>query len=244
MRRLIDDPDIRCVDVDGCDFGMQTSDGVPIRKQWRIATSCPELANELRGRTCSHETGYPHARIEGSLTPLTARYPIGMCKTVIKGLYGDKPYAAAPATLSEQDDAPAAPVEVTEADPCAWRRDKDALLVHIMSDYATLPTRQTPGSAGLDLSLSEEVTVPAKGSALVRTGCAFTFLKGVYGRIAPRSGLAVKHMLDVGAGVIDPDFSGEVRDYEFRIRPGDRIAQLILEKVMIVDAKITVKQPT
>ena len=57
-------------------------------------------------------------------------------------------------------------------------------------------------------------------------------------------------MLDVGAGVIDPDFSGEVRvmlfnhsDYEFRIRPGDRIAQLVLEKVMIVDAKITVKQP-
>ena len=111
-------------------------------------------------------------------------------------------------------------------------------------------TKRTPGSAGLDLSSSEEVTVPAKGSALVRTGCAFTFPRGVYGRIAPRSGLAVKHMLDVGAGVIDPDFSGEVRvmlfnhsDYEFRIRPGDRIAQLVLEKVMIVDAKITVKQP-
>ena len=57
-------------------------------------------------------------------------------------------------------------------------------------------------------------------------------------------------MLDVGAGVIDPDFSGEVRvmlfnhsDYEFRVRPGDRIAQLILEKVLIVDAKMTVKQP-
>ena len=50
-----------------------------------------------------------------------------------------------------------------------------------------------------------------KGSALVQTGCAFTFPSGVYGRIAPRSGLAVKHMLDVGAGVIDPDFSGEVR---------------------------------
>ena len=45
----------------------------------------------------------------------------------------------------------------------------------------------------------------------MRTGCAFTFPSGVYGRVAPRSGLAVKHMLDVGAGVIDPDFSGEVR---------------------------------
>ena len=174
MRRRIDDPDIRCVDVDGCDFGMQTSDGVPIRKQWRIATSCPELANELRGRTCSHEIGYPHARIEGSLTPLTARYPIGMCKAVIKGLYGHKPYAAAPATLSEEDDAPAAPVEVTEADPCAWRRDKDALLVHMLNSYATLPTRQTPGSAGLDLSSCGEIIVPAKGSAPLLSQAEFT----------------------------------------------------------------------
>ena len=89
-------------------------------------------------------------------------------------------------------DAPAAPDGVTEADPCAWRRNKDALLVHILNSYASLPTWQTPGSAGLDLSSCDEITVPAKGSALVRTGCAFTFPRGVYGRIAPRSGLAVK----------------------------------------------------
>ena len=60
-----------------------------------------------------------------------------------------------------------------------WRRDKDALLVHMLNSYATLPTRQTPGSAGLDLSSCGEVIVPAKGSALVQTGCAFTFPSGV-----------------------------------------------------------------
>ena len=161
-----------------------------------------------------------------------------MCRAVIKGLYGGKPYAAAPATSREQGDAPAAPVGVTEADPCAWRRDKDALLVHILNGYASLPTRQTPGSAGLDLSSCDEITVPAKGSALVRTGCAFTFPRGVTVTSHQDQGLAVKRMLDVDAGV-----TFNHSDYEFRVRPGDRIAQLVLEKVMIVDAKITVKQP-
>ena len=56
MRRLLDDPDIKCVDVDSHQKAV------------------------LRGRTCSHEAGYPHARIEGSFTFLIARYPIRMCR--------------------------------------------------------------------------------------------------------------------------------------------------------------------
>jgi dUTP pyrophosphatase len=60
---------------------------------------------------------------------------------------------------------------------------------------------------------------------------------GVYGRIAPRSGLAVKHGVQTGAGVIDPDYTGELKvilfnhgSEKFEIKKGDRIAQLILEK--------------
>jgi dUTP pyrophosphatase len=60
---------------------------------------------------------------------------------------------------------------------------------------------------------------------------------GNYGRIAPRSGLAAKNFIDVGAGVIDSDYRGEVKvllfnfsDVEFVVNPGDRIAQLIVEK--------------
>jgi dUTP pyrophosphatase len=59
----------------------------------------------------------------------------------------------------------------------------------------------------------------------------------VYGRVAPRSGLTVKHGIHVGAGVIDPDYTGEIKvalfnlgDGPFEVKKGDRIAQLILER--------------
>lgn len=63
--------------------------------------------------------------------------------------------------------------------------------------------------------------------------------QGYYGRIAPRSGLAVKHHIDVGAGVIDADYRGNVgvvlfnhSDADFKVTAGDRVAQLILEKII------------
>ena len=62
--------------------------------------------------------------------------------------------------------------------------------------------------------------------------------KGCYGRVAPRSGLALKKFIDVGAGVIDSDYRGELgvilfnfSDEDFVIHMGDRIAQLIFEKI-------------
>lgn len=62
---------------------------------------------------------------------------------------------------------------------------------------------------------------------------------GYYGRVAPRSGLAVKNFIDVGAGVIDEDYRGEVKvllfnfgEQPFKVSPGDRIAQLLVEPVM------------
>lgn len=57
--------------------------------------------------------------------------------------------------------------------------------------------------------------------------------------VAPRSGLAWKHSIDVGAGVIDADYRGPVgvilfnhSDTDFEVKPGDRIAQLIIEKII------------
>lgn len=62
---------------------------------------------------------------------------------------------------------------------------------------------------------------------------------GHYGRVAPRSGLAVKNSIDTGAGVIDEDYRGNVgvllfnhSDVDFQINRGDRIAQLVLEKII------------
>ena len=67
---------------------------------------------------------------------------------------------------------------------------------------------------------------------------AISFLVGLYARIALRSGLALKKFIDVGAGVVDADYHGEVgvvlfnhRDQDFKVKMGDRIAQLILEKI-------------
>lgn len=58
------------------------------------------------------------------------------------------------------------------------------------------------------------------------------------GRIAPRSGLASKNFIDVGAGVIDADYRGQVKvllfnhsDSDFEVKEGDRVAQLVLERV-------------
>lgn len=58
------------------------------------------------------------------------------------------------------------------------------------------------------------------------------------GRIAPRSGLASKHFIDTGAGVIDADYRGQVKvllfnhaETEYRVKEGERVAQLVLERV-------------
>ena len=79
-----------------------------------------------------------------------------------------------------------------------------------LDDNATIPTRGSKYSAGLDLYSSIEIVIPAHGKAIVSTSIAIFLPSNTYGRIAPRSGLAVKHFLDVGAGVIDEDYSGEI----------------------------------
>jgi len=68
------------------------------------------------------------------------------------------------------------------------------------------------------------------------------------GRVAPRSGLAAKHSIDTGAGVIDADYRGEVKvilfnlsDNDFAIKEGDRIAQLIIERIYTPDVVVVEK---
>ena len=72
----------------------------------------------------------------------------------------------------------------------------------------------------------------------MKTGISVQFPTGLYAKIAPRSGLALKKFIDVGAGVVDADYRGEVGvvlfnhgDQDFEVKMGDRIAQLILEKI-------------
>ena len=55
---------------------------------------------------------------------------------------------------------------------------------------------------------AKDVVIPAQGKAIVPTDISIAVPIGTYGRVAPRSGLAVKHHLDVGAGVVDADYRG------------------------------------
>ena len=111
------------------------------------------------------------------------------------------------------------------------------LKIKKLNDKAHLPVKGSEHAAGYDLMSTEEVAVPAKGKALIPTGLAMAIPIGNYGRIAPRSGLAAKNFIDVGAGVIDSDYRGEVKvllfnfgEADFKVQPGDRVAQLIIEK--------------
>jgi dUTP pyrophosphatase len=101
-----------------------------------------------------------------------------------------------------------------------------------------VPEYSSPAAAGADLRASEEVLIPAGGRAAVATALHLEIPAGHVGLIWPRSGLAVRHGIDTLAGVVDSDYRGEVRvvlvnhgDAPFEIRPGDRIAQILIQKV-------------
>ncbi|TRM68427.1 dUTP diphosphatase [Schizophyllum amplum] len=116
------------------------------------------------------------------------------------------------------------------------------LLIKRHSEKARLPTRGSALAAGYDMYSAESKVVPAHGKALVDTGISVAVPAGTYGRVAPRSGLASKFMIDTGAGVIDADYRGKVfvllfnhSEKDFQIEEGDRIAQLILERIVNPD---------
>jgi dUTP pyrophosphatase len=103
---------------------------------------------------------------------------------------------------------------------------------------ARLPTRGSRFAAGLDLYSVEGLTIRAGERAVVRTGLSVAIPVGFYGRVAPRSGLAIEHGLDVLAGVIDSDYRGELRcaiinlgREPVSIEVGQRVAQLIIETI-------------
>lgn len=107
------------------------------------------------------------------------------------------------------------------------------LCVKRLVPEATLPTRGSEYAAGYDLYACDKAYIPKRGRVCVKTGIAVAIPDGYYGRVgmhvhhvlshvAPRSGLAVKHGIDVGmtmvmtvhhavgGGVIDADYRGEV----------------------------------
>ena len=108
-----------------------------------------------------------------------------------------------------------------------------------------LPQRAHRGDAGADLYAAESVTLQPGERALVGTGIAIALPLGTVGLIHPRSGLAAKHGLSVvnTPGTVDADYRGEIkvclinhdRQEPIEISRGMRIAQLVIQRVELVD---------
>ena len=112
-----------------------------------------------------------------------------------------------------------------------------------LDSRAVLPQRGSVLAAGLDVCSIEDVELGPKQRTTAKTGLAVAIPPGFYGRIAPRSGLASKHGLDVLAGVIDSDYRGEILcllyntgDEPIKLAAGSKICQLILEQIITPEA--------
>ena len=115
-----------------------------------------------------------------------------------------------------------------------------------ISDFAVCPSRNTETDAGYDLYSTTSYSINPLERKLVSTGIKIHIPEGYYGRIAPRSGLAVKKGVDVLAGVVDAGYRGEVmvcllntqyfcdisgQEDHIDINVGDRIAQILFQRV-------------
>ena len=117
------------------------------------------------------------------------------------------------------------------------------LVKKLNNEVSSLPSYGSVYAAGLDICSAVDMVVPPLSRVLVPTGVAISWsgegAENFYMRVAPRSGLSVKKKIDIGAGVIDYDYRGEVfvcfinnsTDKEYSIQKGDRIAQLILTRI-------------
>jgi dUTP pyrophosphatase len=98
-----------------------------------------------------------------------------------------------------------------------------------------LPAQMTAGAAGFDLRSTVAYTLQPGERHCFPTGFAWEIPDEFCGQIWPRSGLAVKHGIDTLAGMIDPDYTGEIivalvnhGAEPFEVKVGDRIAQMVL----------------
>ena len=115
--------------------------------------------------------------------------------------------------------------------------EDEKFLVCKLTSKGRIPKKQTIGAAGFDLYSAVNVTIPPHSRKVILTDIAIRPPVGTYTRIAPRSGLSLKKSIDVGAGVIDRDYTGNIGvvlinqgKTNFDVCVGDRVAQLLLKK--------------
>lgn len=126
---------------------------------------------------------------------------------------------------------------------------ENTLNVKIMQLHAdaVIPQYQTAGSAGMDLHAVEDCEIWMGKTALVRTGIGLAIPLGYEAQVRPRSGLAAKWGVTVlnSPGTIDSDYRGEIKvilinhgEDLFRIKRGDRIAQLLFAPVSRAELEV------
>ncbi len=108
-----------------------------------------------------------------------------------------------------------------------------------------MPSRAHDGDAGVDLFSAEDVELAPGHRALVGTGIAVAVPFGMVGLIHPRSGLASRVGLSIvnSPGTIDAGYRGEIKVALINLDPstaivvhrGDRIAQLVIQRVELVE---------
>lgn len=116
-----------------------------------------------------------------------------------------------------------------------------------LHEDAVTPIRGSTGAAGYDLTSCEDGVLPARAWKMFNTGIAIEIPPeyNCYARVAPRSGLALKKGITTGAGVIDADYRNAVgvilfnqSDEDFVVSKGDRIAQLIFERIYTPEIEV------
>lgn len=112
-----------------------------------------------------------------------------------------------------------------------------------LTDTASIPTRATPGSAGLDLYLAEDLLIYPNSTVRARTGLRVAIPEGFEGQVRPRSSLAAEGLVIPNSpGTIDSDYRGEVmvllrneHGMSKFYNVGERIAQLVIVPVPMVE---------
>jgi len=120
-------------------------------------------------------------------------------------------------------------------------RSEPDVLIKRLDPGMPLPSYSHPGDAGADLAAAEDVELGPGQRALVRTGLAIALPAGYAAFVHPRSGLAAKYGVTVvnAPGTIDAGYRGEIKvtllntdsDRAVRFNRGDRIAQLVIQRV-------------
>jgi dUTP pyrophosphatase len=120
------------------------------------------------------------------------------------------------------------------------------LYVKRLHKEAVIPKRGSEGAAGYDLYSLIDININSYKKAVIPTGIMMIIPDGYYGRIASRSGLSAKYDIEVGAGVIDSDYRGEIKvilrnfsEFDYVVDKGEKIAQIIIEPIItpnIIDA--------